>query len=88
MCCLLLSTEILTAKCVQLLLVKLHKDLDKRNFDGSRLGPNHLVPGASFEFALEDENVTRLTRVTEGWIEDFDAVKVLPSQKIAVLSPL
>ncbi len=59
--------------------MKLHQDVYERKFDGSRLGPNHLVPGASFEFALEDESVTRLTRVTEGWIEDFDAVKVLHS---------
>ena len=41
-----------------------------------RSGPNHLVPGASLEFALEDSSVTRLTRVSDGWIEDYDAVKV------------
>lgn len=43
--------------------------------EGGRNGFNHILPGGSQEIDTTTCG-TRMTRITDGWIEDFDAVKV------------
>ena len=38
-------------------------------------GPNHLLVGASQQYESHDGR-TRVTKFSDGWIEDYDAVKV------------